>query len=111
VHALDTLAEQPKGVLGETKQASSAGAKGVDDDVAIISVEQNDFDYLGMSQMQSAHSRHVRPTVSGVAGVKDGDLDRQELVACKMISGSRTHDVTCNSGRRQSAPTKRWHCM
>jgi hypothetical protein len=74
---------------GETKQSSRSGAKCIDDDVLIVSVEQNDFGDPGMSQMQPADYRQVRPTVSGTVGVEDGDLHRQELVVCRITSGSQ----------------------
>jgi hypothetical protein len=41
-----------------------------------IGVEQNDFGYVRVGQMQSAGNCHVRPNVFGVVGIKDGNLDR-----------------------------------
>src|SRR5882724_6459150 len=69
MHALDALAKQPKRVLGEAEQATRAGAEGVDHDVAVVSGEQDNFGHLGMSQVQAARHRHVRPAVLGAVGI------------------------------------------
>jgi hypothetical protein len=73
------LQSSRKGYCEKQKQTAGAGAESGDYSVAIVGVEQNNLGDFGMSQVQSAHDGQVWPAVSGVVGIKGGDVDRQRV--------------------------------
>jgi hypothetical protein len=58
------LQSSRKGCWEKQNKPRAPERKAFDHDIAVVSVEQDNFGHLGMSQVQAAYHHHVRPNVA-----------------------------------------------